>query len=744
MPVLPSIGDQFGRYRIDSQLGFGGMGVVYAATDTDLGRKVALKVVSAALGEQEFLERFQREAEVLARLNSPHVIAIYDVGEHDGAPYIVTQHIGGGDLGALMRARGPMPPQLAALVCAEVAEALSDAHRAGVVHRDIKPSNVLLRDPDSTRDPMVYLCDFGISHTETDGFARAGTVSGTWSYLSPECGRGEPGTPAADIYAAGCLLWAALTGRPPYAGTDVEIAVAHQTHPIPQLAGDDPFSATANAILLRAMAKDPQARYPDADQLRDDLMTLRRQPPPPGGIVPVGAAPTTAGPAPTGQTPLAGLPTPPPTAARKAAVVAPPPLPPIPGRRRAGGVLVAVAVGLAAILVGSGAALGITRPWSGGDDGPKPTAGSSATAAPKPKGPILGDADGDGKGDVIAYPYVDDEFAKKSTYDITTWTSDGTKLTAANEHVEGKYNLSIWRFTGDFDGDGKGDTLTITHNYGQKQPFTVKSSTGALSGNLTYPTPEWTHKTSSALRWYAVDFDGDGKTDIVQEFLDVDSSTNGNTYKGVMRLWVSHNNGSGFDAPTKALELKDDNFEKTAIGDINGDGKADYIDLDRAPSKEKVYHTEGVSALNTWIQQDDGTFTKQQPVDVRHQYIDGLAIADVDADGQNEYVLVLSDLVNQLIRVGEFKDGVPQAPQLFGTLSQPDSFSDVLHPLFLSDVNGDGRADLGTFTKKAQSDNYTIDIALAGDGAFMTAQPWATWPGGPAALHTYQLNGVLP
>ncbi|MEX0427183.1 protein kinase [Nocardioides sp. DS6] len=750
MPLLPSPGDQFGRYRIDSQLGFGGMGVVYTATDTDLGRKVALKVVSAALGEQEFLERFRREAEVLAKLNSPHVIAIYDVGEHDGAPFIVTQHIGGGDLGALMRRRGPMPPQLAALVCAEVAEALSDAHRAGVVHRDIKPSNVLLRDPDSTRDPMVYLCDFGIAHTETDGFARGGTVSGTWSYLSPECGRGEPGTPAADIYATGCLLWAALTGRPPYAGTDVEIAVAHQTAPIPQLAGDDPFSATANAILLRAMAKDPQARYPSADQLRDDLMTLRRQPAPPAGIVPAGGAPLAAGPAPTGQTPLSGLPVPPPTAARRGAVVATPPTPltpRVPGRSRAQSLLLAGAVGVGAIVVGGGAALGVTRPWSH-DDGASAAAaggsGSGAKAAAAPKGPILGDGNGDGKGDVVAYPYVDDDFAKTSTYDVTTWTSDGTKLTGADERIKGKFNLSVWRFTGDFDGDGKGDTLTIRHDYGKKKPFPVTSSTGALSGDLTYPAAEWTHKTSSALRWYALDFDGDGRTDIVQEYLDVDAKTNGNTFKGVMRLWVHHNNGSGFDKPIKALQVEDDHFEKTAVGDVNGDGRADYLDLDRAPSKQNAYHTRGVSKVNTWIQQDDGTFVQQQPVDVRHQYVDGLGIADVDADGQNELVLVFSDLVNQRLRVSEFKDGVLQAPQLFGTLSQPSTFSDVLHPIFLSDVNGDGRADLGTFTKDEQSDDYTISVALAGDGVFLNAQTWATWSGGPAALHTYQLNGVLP
>ncbi|MDO9495584.1 MAG: serine/threonine-protein kinase [Nocardioides sp.] len=149
MPLFPRVGDVFGRYRID--------------------RRVALKVVSAALGgSAEFLVRFEREAALLARLNSPHVIAIFDYGERDGCPYLATQYVGGGDLGALIAARGRMPPKLAVEVCAQVADALADAHRAGVVHRDVKPTNVLLRDAD-TLDLHAYLCDFGIARTDGEG-----------------------------------------------------------------------------------------------------------------------------------------------------------------------------------------------------------------------------------------------------------------------------------------------------------------------------------------------------------------------------------------------------------------------------------------------------------------------------------------------------------------------------------------------------------------------------------------------
>ena len=203
MAQLPRVGDHFGRYLIDNRIGQGGMGVVFGATDTSFDRRVALKVVSAMLGDSpDFRRRFEREASLLARLSSPHVIDIYDYGVQDGCPYIATQFIGGGDLGHLLQSRGAMPPRLAAQVCAQVADALHDAHRAGVVHRDVKPSNVLLRDPD-TLDLHAYLCDFGIARTEADGLTVPGSVTGTWSYLSPECGKGASGSPASDIYALG-------------------------------------------------------------------------------------------------------------------------------------------------------------------------------------------------------------------------------------------------------------------------------------------------------------------------------------------------------------------------------------------------------------------------------------------------------------------------------------------------------------------------------------------------------------
>ena len=234
-------GIRFGRFVPESQIGMGGMGVVYAATDTHLGRQVALKVMSGRLAASHgFRERFQREADTLARLDSPHVIAIYDHGEESGVPWLAMQYVRGGDLGDLLAERGALPPALALAVCAQLAEALDDAHRAGVVHRDIKPSNVLVRDPDATR-VHVYLCDFGIALDETsDRLTTAGGVVGTWAYLAPERGQQQAAaTAGSDIYSLGCLLWACLTGEAPYVGSDVGVALAHLTAPVRQLDGDD-------------------------------------------------------------------------------------------------------------------------------------------------------------------------------------------------------------------------------------------------------------------------------------------------------------------------------------------------------------------------------------------------------------------------------------------------------------------------------------------------------------------------
>ena len=275
MSWFPQVGDTVGRYRLTGVLGQGGMGVVFSAVPEDLDRPVAVKVLAAHAGvDPRLRERFGREAATLARLDSPHIVYILEEGEHDGCPYLVTQLVPHGDLRGRLEEGGPLPPRRAADVVAQVAAALEEAHSHGIVHRDLKSANVLLRTLPGG-DLHAYLCDFGIARGDGDETTSAGGVLGTLEFLAPERQSGAPASVATDIYSLGCLLWAALTGAPPYRGSDVDMAVAHLRAPVPQLPGEDPVSRRGNAILARAMAKRPEDRYASAREMREDLAALR-------------------------------------------------------------------------------------------------------------------------------------------------------------------------------------------------------------------------------------------------------------------------------------------------------------------------------------------------------------------------------------------------------------------------------------------------------------------------------------
>ncbi len=279
----PREGETIGHYRVGRRLGVGGMGVVFEARDENLDRPVALKVIAPELAEDaEFRARFTREAQAQASLDSRHVVQVYAHGEDAGRLWIATQLAPDGDLRTWLSSHGAPPVPVAVDVVAQVADGLADAHAAGLVHRDIKPANVLLRRRDDG-DLTAYLADFGIARQVDGERTRTSHATvGTPSYMAPELHTGGLPGVASDIYSLGCLLWATLTGRAPYAGTsDFEIVTAHREQPVPQLPADSPLAGQLNDVLRRTMAKDPADRPPSAAAVRDRLRSLQAPAPEP-------------------------------------------------------------------------------------------------------------------------------------------------------------------------------------------------------------------------------------------------------------------------------------------------------------------------------------------------------------------------------------------------------------------------------------------------------------------------------
>jgi hypothetical protein len=261
-------GDEFAGHRILGIAGRGGMGVVYRALQLDLDRPVALKLIAPQLAEDpDFRERFVRESRAAASIDHPNVIPIYYTGESDdGALYIAMRYVEGSDLRTLVRAEQRLEPARAAQIVSQVASALDAAHARGIVHRDVKPANVLLGANDH-----AYLTDFGLTKRVTShtGSTRDGGWVGTLGYVAPEQIRGERLDARADVYALGCVLYHSLAGAPPYQRESDEATLwAHLNDDPPSLherAPDVPDSF--DAILARALAKDPDDRYPSTGDL---------------------------------------------------------------------------------------------------------------------------------------------------------------------------------------------------------------------------------------------------------------------------------------------------------------------------------------------------------------------------------------------------------------------------------------------------------------------------------------------
>lgn len=272
MADFPQPGASIGRYTIGERLGQGGGGTVFRATRSMPRREVALKVIPSDLAATPgFREQFLHEADVLAELNSPHIVAIHDVGEEDGFLFIATDLVPGGDLGTRL-ARGPVPLKPALTLAAQVAQALTAAHHSGIVHGDVKPTNVLLGQRDGL--PHAYLSDFGIAQPTGAGGTRRSQVVGTYAYLAPELITGGAASAASDIYALGCLLVAAITGSPPYQGTDQEIAQQHLTSEIPHWEETSPLLGHLNELIQISMAKDPADRYESAEAFRAAILSV--------------------------------------------------------------------------------------------------------------------------------------------------------------------------------------------------------------------------------------------------------------------------------------------------------------------------------------------------------------------------------------------------------------------------------------------------------------------------------------
>ncbi|GGW59654.1 Stk1 family PASTA domain-containing Ser/Thr kinase [Streptomyces xantholiticus] len=265
-----------GRYELGSVLGRGGMAEVYLAHDTRLGRTVAVKTLRADLArDPSFQARFRREAQSAASLNHPAIVAVYDTGEDyvDGVsiPYIVMEYVDGSTLRELLHSGRKLLPERTLEMTVGILQALEYSHRAGIVHRDIKPANVML-----TRTGQVKVMDFGIARAMGDSgmtMTQTAAVIGTAQYLSPEQAKGEQVDARSDLYSTGCLLYELLTVRPPFVG-DSPVAVAYQhvrEEPQPPSNFDPEITPEMDAIVLKALVKDPDYRYQSADEMRADI-----------------------------------------------------------------------------------------------------------------------------------------------------------------------------------------------------------------------------------------------------------------------------------------------------------------------------------------------------------------------------------------------------------------------------------------------------------------------------------------
>src|SRR4051794_30294608 len=263
-PAL-DVGTTFGPYRIEAVLGRGGMGVVYRAEQVQLGRSVALKLLSPDLAADDgFRARFLRESRLMAALEHPNIVPVYDAGEIDGRLYIAMRYVEGRDLASVLEDSGRLPAGRAVALIAQLAAALDAAHARGLVHRDVKPSNALVAGD------RAFLVDFGITQEPgADPLTGTGELLGTVDYVAPERIRGDAVDGRADVYSLGCVLFECLTGRPPFPSASAMAGIYGHLEQDPPRASDQrpDLPHGLDPVIKRALAKDPADRYPTAGAL---------------------------------------------------------------------------------------------------------------------------------------------------------------------------------------------------------------------------------------------------------------------------------------------------------------------------------------------------------------------------------------------------------------------------------------------------------------------------------------------
>ena len=267
------------RYELGEILGFGGMSEVHLARDVRLHRDVAVKVLRADLArDPSFYLRFRREAQNAAALNHPSIVAVYDTGEAETPtgplPYIVMEYVDGVTLRDIVHTDGPLPPRRAIEIIADACQALNFSHQNGIIHRDVKPANIMISSTNA-----IKVMDFGIARAIADSgnsVTQTAAVIGTAQYLSPEQARGDSVDARSDVYSLGCVLYEILTGEPPFTG-DSPVAVAYQhvrEDPLPPSKRHEGISPDLDAVVLKALAKNPENRYQTAAEMRADLVRV--------------------------------------------------------------------------------------------------------------------------------------------------------------------------------------------------------------------------------------------------------------------------------------------------------------------------------------------------------------------------------------------------------------------------------------------------------------------------------------